>query len=258
MGCAATGWSPSAVAAALWDSRLHSLHNLPDPNSRLFNGESRKSLRDAAYKRYLQLQLCYFCVASSTEGNPAGVYLDSKVVRLFTDNVDRQVILAEVMNRHYARSGTQLRCNPRSYESMVDFMARCLTMTNIGKLEAEANPRRSVMWQSGGLRSCLLEHFGTAAAQGHDRVKLCKHFDSWNIEAVGGIKIKFTDNLADHLLLVEDDTAVLVFHHASFLEIQDHKYVMFSHAGSHTIDTSSASPIMAHSLSPNMSSLFLS
>jgi hypothetical protein len=51
-------------------------------------------------------------------------------------------------------------------------------------------------------------------------VRLPKTFDAWAIERIGGISIQFTDNLADHLLLVNDDTTLLVFHHVAFLELQ--------------------------------------
>ena len=53
-----------------------------------------------------------------------------------------------------------------------------------------------------------------------EHVRLPKSFDAWSIEMVGGIEIAFTDNLADHLLLVEEDSKVLIFHHVSFLEVQ--------------------------------------
>ncbi|KAI1421307.1 hypothetical protein F5Y12DRAFT_718570 [Xylaria sp. FL1777] len=42
-----------------------------------------------------------------------------------------------------------------------------------------------------------------------------------SIGTIGGPKVvEFTDKLANHLQLVDDDTAVLLFHHASFLECQ--------------------------------------
>jgi hypothetical protein len=37
---------------------------------------------------------------------------------------------------------------------------------------------------------------------------------------MAGLEIVWTDNLADHLRLTDDDTKVHIFHHASFLEIQ--------------------------------------
>ncbi|KAL2171205.1 hypothetical protein VTG60DRAFT_3516 [Thermothelomyces hinnuleus] len=42
--------------------------------------------------------------------------------------------------------------------------------------------------------------------------------DAWSIANVAGIEVAFTDNLVDHLRLVEDDTRLLIFQHASFLE----------------------------------------
>jgi hypothetical protein len=54
----------------------------------------------------------------------------------------------------------------------------------------------------------------------HDSIKLEKSFNALNVQRIGGIKIWWTNNLADHLRMMDDDKAVFVFHHASFLEHQ--------------------------------------
>ncbi|TVY85451.1 hypothetical protein LSUE1_G000134 [Lachnellula suecica] len=51
-----------------------------------------------------------------------------------------------------------------------------------------------------------------------ERVKLEKIFNARNLQRIGGIKIRWTTNFADHLRMREDDTAVEVFHYASFLQ----------------------------------------
>ena len=41
-----------------------------------------------------------------------------------------------------------------------------------------------------------------------------------NVERIGGLRIIWTSNLADHLRLHDDDTRLSIFHHATFLHYQ--------------------------------------
>jgi hypothetical protein len=50
-----------------------------------------------------------------------------------------------------------------------------------------------------------------------ESVKLEKIFNARNLEHIAGIKVRWTSNLADHLRMRDDDTAVELFHYASFL-----------------------------------------
>ena len=49
-------------------------------------------------------------------------------------------------------------------------------------------------------------------------VKIERLFNARNLERIANIQVAWTNNLADHLSMREDDTRVLVFHHVSFLE----------------------------------------
>ncbi|KAL8877912.1 MAG: hypothetical protein Q9198_004171 [Flavoplaca austrocitrina] len=53
-----------------------------------------------------------------------------------------------------------------------------------------------------------------------DTVKLPQTFTAANLEKIAGIRIVWTNNLADHLLLRDDDTKVMLFHHVSALYLQ--------------------------------------
>jgi hypothetical protein len=62
----------------------------------------------------------------------------------------------------------------------------------------------------------------------NEHVKLEKIFIARNLGRIAGIEIQFTNNLADHLRLMnEDDKKVTIFHNASFLIGQRKKYVFF-------------------------------
>ncbi|KAK4213932.1 hypothetical protein QBC37DRAFT_473008 [Rhypophila decipiens] len=91
-------------------------------------------------------------------------------------------------------------------------------MLRFGVVKFERLPRRYLVWTEGSLKEMVDSHFSRRCVLSCDRVKLPKSFNSWSVETIGGIKIVFTNNLADHLLLVDDDTRVLIFHHVSFLE----------------------------------------
>ncbi|KAJ0118031.1 hypothetical protein J7T55_014484 [Diaporthe amygdali] len=103
---------------------------------------------------------------------------------------------------------------------MIDFVARLITPINIGTLPNEVNKRRHLKWDTGTLKDCVNEYFDESPVLTFERLRLPKAFDAWSLCKVGGIKIRFTDNLADHLLLVEDDAIVLIFHHVTYLEQQ--------------------------------------
>jgi hypothetical protein len=49
-------------------------------------------------------------------------------------------------------------------------------------------------------------------------VKLSKIFNACNLQRISGIRVAWTSNLADHLSMRDDDTRVVIFHHATFLE----------------------------------------
>ncbi|KAL8947280.1 MAG: hypothetical protein Q9222_006417 [Ikaeria aurantiellina] len=61
-----------------------------------------------------------------------------------------------------------------------------------------------------------------------DIVKLPQSFTAANLERIGGIQIRWTDNLADHLLLRDDDTKLMLFHHVSALELINNSDRSFS------------------------------
>ncbi|KAM7190205.1 hypothetical protein V8F20_009827 [Naviculisporaceae sp. PSN 640] len=103
-------------------------------------------------------------------------------------------------------------------EASINLAARLLLMLRFGVVKFEPLPRRYLVWNEGTLKDAVDRHFSRRCVLSCDRVKLPKAFNAWSIETIGGIQIGFTDNLADHLLLVEDDTRVLIFHHVSFLE----------------------------------------
>ena len=101
------------------------------------------------------------------------------------------------------------------FQDSVELAARTLTMVRVGDPELAWTEKES-------LRQLLDRQFSKAPVLNCEKTTLMnKAFDAWAIENWGGILIELTDNLADHLRLVRNGSAVLVFHHVSFLEYQD-------------------------------------
>ncbi|KAK0752898.1 hypothetical protein B0T18DRAFT_312886 [Schizothecium vesticola] len=82
---------------------------------------------------------------------------------------------------------------------------------------------RHLEWRDGSLGDFVRVYFSPVPVLGHERIKFEKTFNALSLNRIAGLEIQWTDNLADHLRLVNDDQAVRVFHHATFLRNQDQK-----------------------------------
>lgn len=201
---------PETIALTFWG---HS----PD-SKRLCNGDSSTNLHYGAYMRYFHLQKTYF---AHLKQDTCFLNLNSQkeIAEMLEDDLTRETAASLLKSR---LDNTSSCCQTKkAHEDALSLVARLISMTNIGSLQNEVNPRRYVNWEnSSTLRQCLASHFNRPHEMQWERTRLPRSFDAWGLSAVAGITIKFTDNLADHLLLVEDDTLLLVFHHATFLEYQ--------------------------------------
>jgi hypothetical protein len=97
--------------------------------------------------------------------------------------------------------------------------ARLLLMVNIGSMPSEVCGKLAVEWLEGSLQEAVYSHFNTppdtTADPKHEIVGsdlTCRY-----IEHVAGIEIVPTDNLADHLRLVDKDKKLCMFHHVTVL-----------------------------------------
>ncbi|KAL1622338.1 hypothetical protein SLS56_008775 [Neofusicoccum ribis] len=99
----------------------------------------------------------------------------------------------------------------------IDWAARLLTMMEIGQPHCAFSARRPLVWSKASLRAFVANQL-EPEKRDNGYVRLPKIFTARNLELLGGIKIAWTNNLADHLSLRDDDKTVLIFHHATFLE----------------------------------------
>ena len=131
------------------------------------------------------------------------------VISLLQQDGDRADILANLA----APSRTTNSCN-----ETINLAARLWLTISIGSLQHAFNPGSTVSWNSGKLSDTLRLAF-QPKHQLSDTVKLPKSFHAANLERIAGIEIVWTSNLADHLSLKDDDSKVMLYHHASWLDL---------------------------------------
>ena len=108
--------------------------------------------------------------------------------------------------------------NPEQRKASIDLAARLWLSISIGSLQQAFLPYSTILWDDGRLSEAIQAAF-EPKAQLSDPVKLSKNFNAANLEKISGIQVAWTSNLADHLSLKDDDTKVMLYHQASFLEI---------------------------------------
>ncbi|KAI0976967.1 hypothetical protein F4678DRAFT_480380 [Xylaria arbuscula] len=173
----------------------------PSPQKRLFNGQSNKYLDLSAYAEYFRRQ--WYTMASDADGRYVAA---QKTEDIF------QIVQRLVQGDH--------RTSESACGSSVDLAVRLLLMLKVGIARHQASPHHCLEWEEVDLQSFVRERFSKPPILDCHHVRLHKSFDAWSISVIGGLKVEFTDDLADHLRLVDDDTVVLIFHHASFPECQ--------------------------------------
>jgi hypothetical protein len=105
------------------------------------------------------------------------------------------------------------------------FAARIMTMVDVGGLRHGIRPGQFHReWTSDSLRS-FMEYTFPRTGELPDDVKLEKLFNARNLQRFASIQIIWTNNLADHLQLEDDDTSIRIFSHVSFLKLHQDWYV---------------------------------
>ena len=106
--------------------------------------------------------------------------------------------------------------------TLVDLAAGLWLMLSISKYPGDISYDEPIIWEDGkplvplGLmgKTFVSDFFSTA-----DLVKLPQSFTAAHLEQIAGIKVIWTSNLADHLLLKDDDTKLMLFHQVSILQL---------------------------------------
>jgi hypothetical protein len=114
----------------------------------------------------------------------------------------------------------------RMAEGSIALVARLVCMVNVGLLSHRVQGRPSVFWddKDSSLQTVLDRYFGPACANS-ENVKFGEDFTAFNLQQYAGLRIQWTNNLANHLRLMDDDNTLCIYHHASFLKYQNRSVI---------------------------------
>lgn len=155
-------------------------------------------------------------------------------VRTHRHAVEISQILKDDLNYSQALEGIRLRTfqnrglnQDKALSTSVDLVVRLLFMVEIGQIPNGFSGNSPWVWNKGTLSHFLSSHFAPPTTPSQEWVRLERVFTARNFERIAGIKIRWTNNLADHLRLWDSEdggTVVNIFHHASFLIMLQERY----------------------------------
>ena len=136
------------------------------------------------------------------------------LIRCFDNGISREAI----------REGLRLKLTTpdRSnadeiLEGAIDLAARLYLMVNIAVDTRTISEQTRLEWTTGELKQCVQAYFHEPQVLSDAGFRLEPTFTAANLERIAGIRVVPTDNLADHLRLMDRDGTVAVFCNVSFL-----------------------------------------
>ena len=161
------------------------------------------------------------CQLSSRNG---GVYISAKSHQDLVD-ITKQILLQdatrdELYSSQYANCPKDEHGEDRSSAiySTLDLCGSLLLMAEVGKRKLTFPPVNHLNWSGPQtLRQVVEKHFRPERELQADSPKLGMEFTARNLAVIGGMKVRWTNNIVHHLHLSDDDQTVFVFHHVSFL-----------------------------------------
>lgn len=109
--------------------------------------------------------------------------------------------------------------NHRFAQERIDRVASLLVMTEIG-ITTQYDRRAWISWKNGTLQQLINSHFTRERALSDTSIRLEQIFTAKSLVQIAGIRIFWTSNLSDHLLLDKEQRILYIFHHATYLECQ--------------------------------------
>jgi hypothetical protein len=168
-----------------------------------------------SYFRYYQ----YSLMSSGLNGSSAELRtICNLVILLKRSNTTRESV-ETLYKREFSIEADD--DNGELLRDLLNLIVRFLLMIPIGPfLSTDAGITVSgetyLPWKDGTITEFVSTGFSPQTSM-KERVRLEKGFNARNLKRIAGIEIRWTSNLADHLRMRDDDTAVEIFHYASFL-----------------------------------------
>lgn len=161
------------------------------------------------------------CQLSSRNG---GVYISANSHQDLVD-VTKQILLRDA-TRDDLHSSLYANCPKDEHGedrsgviySTLDLCGSLLLMAEVGERKLTFPPVNHLVWSGPQtLRQAVEKHFRPEKKLQSESPKLGMEFTVRNLAVMGGMKVRWTNNIVDHLLLSDDDQTVFIFHHVGFL-----------------------------------------
>lgn len=131
-----------------------------------------------------------------------------------------------VLNNLHQKLPTTSPANDLQLDAAITLAIRVSCALSIGHINNSFPPGQILSWPASHdvpIRQHILDAFEPEPLS-NEVVKLPRLFNARNLAKIGGIEVCWSSNLADHLLMKDDETKVVVFHHASILKIQSESH----------------------------------
>ena len=185
----------------------------------LWGRKTGRLLSNSAYFNYYSEQ-CVAVYHAFVGRIPLSTHEDVvEIARQILGDLPRSTIQQNLNDKHSTLSAENQN-HIELLNGSIDLVVRLLFMLDVGQFPRSHTGRAPLRWTEG----CISEFLGTIFSQQttltHEGVKLDTQFTARNLDLIAGLEVELTTNLADHLILREEDNKVLIFHHASFLRNQ--------------------------------------
>ena len=137
------------------------------------------------------------------------------LIHLFNENASRETIKESLRLKLHTRGRPN---EDEILDGTIDLAARLYLMVNVAVDARTISEQTRLRWKTGGLKQCLRSHFEEQQILSSSGFRLDPMFTAANLERIAGIRIVQTDNLADHLRLMDRDDTVAVFCNVSFMK----------------------------------------
>lgn len=143
-----------------------------------------------------------------------------KITQKLRDGVPKDEILQElIISIQTARTKQE---KEKMATGSLLLAARLVSMMNIGPLPYGVYKRQSIPWPDNvlTLKELTETEFTKFYPVKNPKLRFRGDFIAFNIRRFTQLKVKWTDNLADHLQILDKDKHLCIFHHDTFLRHQ--------------------------------------
>lgn len=118
-----------------------------------------------------------------------------EIAEIIKGNLDRPLAKTQLKSKGYKHRAVDQEC---LLDTTLDLAVRLSLMIEIGAVPNGFSGHAPLQWTDGKLSAVLAQHFAERSNNTQEHVLLQRGFTARNIERIAGIRLKWTNNLADH------------------------------------------------------------